>query len=551
MIAEFVQKPDGSNRGQSANLIRYILGVTKHCAQTNDDHEHSGNEELIHYVGSSENICVTDPLYKLINGEVKKIHGSQADVDQIIKAFDDSEALNERPKFPLEHIVLSLQEDEELTIDQWHEAAKIYIEEMGYDNCTWVCALHQDTKVDHLHIALCNISNEPPHNSVNPSNKFRISALARNKIEQKFGLNHTVNPFTDRIQIRNPKLEKNQIRNVIRIAIDEIMEANPTISVPQFQREMWERGIGTFASFKVNKTQIQGLSFTYNDIKVKAGSLGNGYKTKDLFERGLEYQPHRDLDQVEELNELETARAAQFAEMKLEAENFMHSYAQDLNRDPSRYTNYENLSQRERDIRDTMSKFKFNYYAVSIMNREDVEATFEKGETSAFDAFFDAIEADGGANRILGVGIDPKFFKDFGEYLKKLDEQEAQRLQGEIDAAKQRQYRKVMKMIQDLLRGLYAPVKTRKLNFPKRTANMGTLSQRVDHSPVVILSKREMVELLFENKTLKLRSNIEHKVQRYVTLDQNNKVVFKVDRERFKSNYLTKEHINKFDYSMK
>lgn len=525
MIAKFIQKPAGSNRGQAPNLIYYIMGATKDCAQTEKDHEHSG--EKVHFIGCSENICVVNPQFKLLKNTVVKLDANETDLEEIIAAFNESESRNERANFPLEHIVLALQSGETLTVDQWHEAVKIYIDEMGYGNCTWMSAMHQDTDQEHAHIALCNISNKPPHNSINPSNKYRLSALARNKIEEKFGLNHTANPFTDKIQIKNKKLEKNQVRNEIRVAIDEIMDANPTISVPDFQRKMWEKGFGTFANLKSNETEIQGMSFSYNNIKIKAGSLGLGYKTKNLFQRGLEFVSHRDLHQVKQLNELETERFKQFEAMASEAERFINMSVRDLRKDKNRVTNICALSAEEQEIRQIMKKFAHDYYVVSLLSQEDIEATFERKETFSLDVIKDAVNSSNNKNTIIGaIGIDPKFFQSYGDYLKKLDEIEANRLQRENDKAHQRTLAKIQKMVMSLITFMYSPKKCKKHMLPKRGYDMGTLNSRFDLSPLLILNRREMATMLLKNKTLRIRKDIEHKREFYVKLSNYDKPIF-------------------------
>lgn len=147
MIAKFIQKPAGSNRGQSGNLIYYIMGATKDCAQTEKDHEHSGDKEKVHFIGCSENICVVNPQFKLLKDKVVKLDANETDLEEIIAAFNESESRNERTNFPLEHIVLALQPGETLTVDQWHEAVKMYIDEMGYGNCTWMSAIDRKSVV--------------------------------------------------------------------------------------------------------------------------------------------------------------------------------------------------------------------------------------------------------------------------------------------------------------------------------------------------------------------------------------------------------------------
>lgn len=536
MIAEYIKKPALTNRGHAKNLIPYIFGANKDCKQTDPKHVHTGIKEKIHFIGCSDNICISDPLYKVKNGKVVKIDGAEADLSEIIETFNESESKNERAKFPLEHIVLSLSPGESLTIAEWLEAVQMYINDMGYENCTWASTLHEDTEnAIHAHIALNNISNKSPHNSVNPSNKFQLSTAARTNIEQKFNLSHTVNPFEDKIQIKNPKLQKNQIKNYVRVSIDEIMDANPDITLPRFQLEMQKKDIGTFASLKSHETQIQGLSFSYIGTKMKASQLGVGYKTKDLIGRGLNYDIYRDLEQVTELNDIEKERCEMIKTIANEAEEIANKLIDERSEMSKCTTTFKSESN---ELMKAMQKFNDDYYVVSMMSKDDIKKTFENKQTGLFSTFTDCIinaEYDS-VNKLCAVEFDP-FDKNGERARRRLSQAQLNLIRAKNKKAQKKLLAVFLKML--MMRMSSAKPSCYKENhiLPKRGYDLGPLNYRFDKSPVTILSKREIALIVLSNKTIRIKNRME----RYVTLNDNNKILF-VNRNRDRSIYASYEN---------
>lgn len=325
MIVEYIKKPAGTSRGFGGPLSEYILGATKGTGINKGGHTHTGDAQKVHYLCSSKNLCISDPLYtKTKGGEVIKINGQDAVLKEIKEAFAASEALNTNVKYPIEHIMLSLPPGESLSMEQWERAVEIFINHVGYDNCTWISSLHLDTKKEHVHIALCNISNEAPHRSVNPSNKWQLATEARMLIEKEFGLSHTESPLVDSNKDFNPNLSKNRVKNVVREAIRDVMQKNRYMTLPQFMKEMQKRDVGVFASLKKNEdgvmdAKVQGLSFSYQGNRIQASVLGKNFKTSDILEN-VTYDKNRDFDEVTLLNEHEKSRMEAFDAIRAEME---------------------------------------------------------------------------------------------------------------------------------------------------------------------------------------------------------------------------------------
>lgn len=332
MIVEFIAPKEGGSRGQSTAVILYIFGATKDNApelkELNVDaynkHSHSGDQEKVHFITASKNMFIVDPMYKEIDREIVKVDGSKAELKEVMAEFEKSEARNSTTKKPLVHIIVSLKEGETLSMDDWQKMIPDYMERMGWGDCTWISCLHKDTDVEHAHIALCNISNEPPHKSIQPSHMHRKSAIVRSELEPIYGLKHTPTPFLDKKNDWNPELQKNTIKNAIRSAIDEV-KSKGKMNMPQFMQAMNKKGVGVFAQLKKDETEIGGLSFSFRGRKVAASHLSAGYSTKDIMQ-DITYDRELHLQRVTELNAQELTRTALYEQN----ENAIDSKAQEL-----------------------------------------------------------------------------------------------------------------------------------------------------------------------------------------------------------------------------
>lgn len=296
MIIEFIQQIKGDNRGRSSHVIDYVFGKTKH---ENESHRHEITKEKIDYICCSKNLGFVDPLWKKIGEDLCKVSGKEANLSEIKLAFYEVESTNVRVKHPFEHIVVSLKEGEKLSESQWEELANKLSESLGFNDHNWICVRHTDTPNHHIHLFLSAISNSPPHLRLNISHAYKQSAEIRNQLENKFGLIHDHNPYTDPHKIgskqSNYKHKVNEVRRCIDLAISTKQR-----SLPELMQVLQKNGVGCFAQLR--KGEVIGISFTLDNNKFRGSKLGLGYSWKSLTDRGLAYDKTVHQEEVELLN---------------------------------------------------------------------------------------------------------------------------------------------------------------------------------------------------------------------------------------------------------
>lgn len=296
MIIKFIQQKKANNRERSPHVINYIFGKTKH---NHESHSHEITREKIDYICCSKNLGIIDPLWQKIGNDLCKISGKEADLSEIKLAFYHAEANNTRVRHPFEHIVVSLREGEYLAEFQWEELANVLTENLGFNDHSWICVRHTDTSNHHIHLFLNAISNSPPHLRLNLSHAYRRSAEIRNQLENKFGLLHDHNPYTDLHKIGSKqsyyKHKVNEVRRCIDLAISTKQR-----SLPEFMKVLQRNGVGCYAQLR--KGEVIGISFTLDNEKFRGSKLGIGYSWKSLSERGVDYDKTEHKEEVEQLN---------------------------------------------------------------------------------------------------------------------------------------------------------------------------------------------------------------------------------------------------------
>lgn len=301
MIIEFVRHKKGCNRGRVEILIKYVCGEIKHMRETSN---FEITKETIDFVGSSTSLSVLNPLIAFENGQQIKISGKEADLVPIINKFIEAESKNTRVKLPFEHIVISLQEGESLSLIQWDLLIRDLTEKLGLIDHHWISLRHNDTFNQHCHIICSTISNSPPYQRLVFGNNFKKTALIRNELEKKYNLKHDHNPHTDGPgKAVNNSSYKTKVQ-AIRQAIDCILKnSKKKISLPEFIENLSNEGIGCYA--QTRRDIVRGLSFTLGSFKVTGSKLGIGYGWKSLQERGVFYDSSLHQSSIERTNDFE------------------------------------------------------------------------------------------------------------------------------------------------------------------------------------------------------------------------------------------------------
>jgi hypothetical protein len=202
--------------------------------------------------------------------------------------FREVESLRERPPAkPVVHIPFRAAPGEDLTDEEWRDAAELAIREMGFGNSPYVVYLHEHPGGRHLHIATYRVQWDG--RVVSDSNdRYRVMKVSR-ALEERFGL---VN--ADRVRVRSlsrralekalqqPDLEDRlgALREVIDLA------ASSSGDLRQFLSELRKAGVTAHLKVARNTGALQGISFGLeNGEIIKGSALGRNYSLARLMNR--------------------------------------------------------------------------------------------------------------------------------------------------------------------------------------------------------------------------------------------------------------------------
>lgn len=180
------------------------------------------------------------------------------------------------------HYMVSLPEGETLSMTQWGEALKIFMEELGYDADYKYCGnIHNDTGKQHMHI-LANRTSMDTGYLLNEGNDFEKIMEACRKIEQKFGLTVVANPeetwgveLTEReirqsLESDNPELHwKHQMIARIATAVERTQAKGGDMI--DLVRALKKAEVGV--EFTVKENKIIGISYEFKDKKISGRNL--------------------------------------------------------------------------------------------------------------------------------------------------------------------------------------------------------------------------------------------------------------------------------------
>lgn len=262
-------------------IIRYMFAASM-------KKEDQAVRPLIEYLGG--NILAPSPF-----GNVNKHNIREVNTRKIEREFNAKMALYKGTGDQLvEHHVLSLPLQDQLTDRQFKSAVRDFLELLGADaSTTWVAARHSDAEHSHVHIALCRvqaITNDyqfSHYGLMSNKNDFERAIEAVRQVEKKYGLTEIESPGED----LNAKNQAAILR-----AIGKSVLAQAPVTVSDFVLNMAAKGVCMKA--EVNSTgQVHGLTYRLNsdDGRWISGSKIMASKfTFGSLKSLLDYSPQRD-----------------------------------------------------------------------------------------------------------------------------------------------------------------------------------------------------------------------------------------------------------------
>jgi hypothetical protein len=167
-----------SHRNASGKTLNYIY--------RGDGHEHKVSE--VYHVASQ--CFAQDPIIRDTDGVTVDIN-----TDFLEAELDAMAEKNQRSDIRFAHYIISLPSNEVLSLKQWEEVVRYYLQTLGYGECTkWTAALHNDTDNQHIHILVCRVDPELGYRLVTDSNDHAKGMAAMRLLECQYGLSVTPSP---------------------------------------------------------------------------------------------------------------------------------------------------------------------------------------------------------------------------------------------------------------------------------------------------------------------------------------------------------------------
>jgi len=223
--------------------------------------------------------------------------------------FNAFRSLNVRLNVVVYHATLSVPAQERQTDGQWRAIAADYLQGMGFQDCQYLIARHNDQQHDHIHIIASRIR-LPDGKSVSDSWDYRRSETLIRELEQEYNLSPTPSsrdrleraPTTGEMrkfrreqqafeQGDRPDYPTLSIRTTLQTLISQLSDSHP--SLPKLIGQLQNQGV------EVRLTQTKanqwGISYRFQGQHFSGTQLGKAYTFNGLqHHKGIHYEPIRD-----------------------------------------------------------------------------------------------------------------------------------------------------------------------------------------------------------------------------------------------------------------
>lgn len=204
-------------------------------------------------------------------------------------------SLNPNLKRYVYHTSLNFSKDDYLDNNRLLAIAHEYLQESGYTNNQYLIFRHYDADHPHIHLLVNRITFDGL--VVSDSNNYKKSEAILRRIELKYNL-VKVEPSNI---VSKKAATKDELEMVLRtnqpsnkMVLQEIMKG--LLRHRSSIQEMIEKGEQAGVHFLFNQAstgRITGITYFYNDFKIKGQALGNGFKWAEVVKK-LNYEQIRD-----------------------------------------------------------------------------------------------------------------------------------------------------------------------------------------------------------------------------------------------------------------
>lgn len=276
----------------AAPTVQYILGLSQH---KNDD-----EAERCEYL--TDNGLALADLAMLSNSNQSNDFLSIIS-DEAIQSLNYQSRRNTTARKPIWHSMISLpaEDTHKLNKCDWQTIAHRFMDGMGFNNCRWLAALHQDTNNTHIHIVANTIQDSPGNPVVSRRNDYRKAENIMREFEYDFDLSKTPNPGEGKnLNDKSRQPRKQLIRDLIDETLIETSKL-PNPDLLHFVKNLDRYGVSTYVQWQ--KEKPKGLSFELDQFRVSGTKLGGRgrYSLKGLQNKGITVPTGERLNRLEML----------------------------------------------------------------------------------------------------------------------------------------------------------------------------------------------------------------------------------------------------------
>jgi hypothetical protein len=239
--------------------------------------------------------------------------------------FNEVRRLSSRVEKPVMHISLRLAPGETLSKDQLIEIAQACAVEFKFDQNQYVCALHKDTREQHIHIVANRVGYDGK--AVTLTNNYRRMANFCRQMEKKYNLREVLNPrkFLSKEERLIPRqdMRKEQLKKDIQDTLQNVT------TYQEFERKMKSLGYAVLKG--------RGISFI-DDKKVKIKGSEVGFSLSKIervleLRQKIEMVPQEEKTRAKMLQEYQPRPGISFSQ-KLIEETYISAQFDKLQQSP-------------------------------------------------------------------------------------------------------------------------------------------------------------------------------------------------------------------------
>lgn len=210
-------------------------------------------------------------------GKIMETCGVRHETKHMIADFNMSRQANPNLTKCVWHTSLAFPASESLDDSKMLAIAKEWMDEMSLTRTQWVVIKHFDTNHPHLHIVCSRI--DDAGKTISESNNWRRSEAVCRKLEEKYQLQKLPDVRNEH-KINHGKLKgRDAFKSTCHVALQQVLKEAK--SIEQFNLLLKKKNIDSLWRYNPDGS-IRGLSFSRNEMKIKASEINRIYSGRSI-----------------------------------------------------------------------------------------------------------------------------------------------------------------------------------------------------------------------------------------------------------------------------